>query len=822
MPKKKASNKKRKEAKTQSTNSSPFVKILLGILSIVIAINAAVAYFAFQFWIVQQENQQLSVLAQNYAQEQTRVVTAYIRDMRDQLHTFTQRDDLLSALQNSDQPQLNTIQTELRRQFNTARGIRIDLRNTVELDPDNEVPINFAELDMINRANRREQVRPEAVQRGGEWRINMVEPIPYLEAGTETPPPPVASLFISFNATDMLSALGTTDLSNGRIILLQQFQQGDPQAIVSFGQGESAITERANIPQSNWIIEFTPSRGFADQANVSATVLVLVLFLWIVATMGGGVYATQHISRVLSNRMERIAVAEKVAAELKEGEKTAAVSNKKLMEMKVQEEDVNILNLKERAEVDPLDIANVNGDDDGDVPISIFRSYDIRGTVPKQLSPANVVLIGKAIGSQALEAGEKTLVVGRDGRIHSPDVCEQLIEGILSTGCNVINLGMVPTPLVYFAIEELQTTNSGVSVTASHNPAEYNGFKIVINHHALVDDEITALHSRIVSQQFAKGAGKEDFSDLSFQYIDKIASDIALPSELKVVVDAGNGVAGDIAPKVFTEIGCEVIPLHCKVDGTFPNHQPDPSVEKNLQELIAKVQAEGADLGIALDGDGDRLGVVTASGAIIWPDRLLMLFAKDVLSRNPGTDVLFDVKCSRELNNVISSYGGRPIMWKSGHSHMKSKMRETKASVGGELSGHIFIAERWYGFDDGVYAAARLMEIMSLREEDLDSIFSNFPSLPSTPEIKLPIGEAKKFALMKRLVAEGDFGDGRLTTIDGLRVDFEDGWGLVRASNTSPALTLRFEAETEETLAKIKAIFKQQINNVDPQLGIGF
>lgn len=822
MSDKKTSSNKTTKVKSQSTTTS-FTKFLAGFVSLAIVVTLAVSFIAYQQLIVKKESQQLSSLAQAYAQQQTGAVSRYLRNTRQQLQAFTQREDLLEALDNNDANSLNAIQTEIRRQFTTAHGVRIDKRNSVELNPNSEIPINFAELDMINRANRRDVVFPEAVQHNGQWRVHFVEPIPYMENPGETPPPASATLFISFSAAELLSNISTSELSSGKLLLLQQFGQGQSQTIANFGEGNTNTTEQAPIPQSHWQIEFTPSSGFAEQANASVTVLIAGLFLFAVLLIGSSVYAAQRVSNIVETRQQRIAMAEKAAAELKEGEKMSPVSNKKLLDMQVKHEDENILNLKQHDEIDPLNITDVDTPTDNDqIPLSIFRSYDIRGTVPDQLSATNVVSIGKAIGSQVLDAGDKAIIVGRDGRTHSADIAEQLVEGILSTGCNVINIGMVPTPLVYFAIEELETSNSGVSVTASHNPAEYNGFKVVINKNALADDDIKALHSRIVGQQFQKGAGKEDFTDLSLQYIDKIALDVALPSELKVVVDAGNGVAGELAPKVLSEIGGEVIPLHCTIDGTFPNHQPDPSVADNLQDLINKVKEEGADLGIAIDGDGDRVGVVTASGNIIWPDRLLMLFAKDVLSRNPGTDVLFDVKCSRELNTVVSSYGGRPIMWKSGHSHMKSKMKETQASLGGELSGHIFIAERWYGFDDGIYAAARLMEIISLREEDLDSIFENFPSLPATPEIKITLSEQQKFSFMKRLVAEGEFGEGRLTTIDGLRVDFEDGWGLVRVSNTSPALTLRFEAENEDGLNRIQSLFKEQMQKIDPQLDITF
>jgi len=361
-----------------------------------------------------------------------------------------------------------------------------------------------------------------------------------------------------------------------------------------------------------------------------------------------------------------------------------------------------------------------------------------------------------------------------------------------------------------------------VMVTASHNPAEYNGFKVVINNNALADEAVTELRNRILTQNIHQGIGEESFRDIIPHYIERIFSDVALAGDVSIVIDAGNAVTGVVAPQLFEELGCQVTPLYCDLDGTFPNHDPDPTQESNLFSLIEKVKEVNADIGVAFDGDGDRLVVVTPKGDIIWPDRLLMLFAKDILARHPGADVLFDVKCSRQLNQVISGYGGRPIMWKTGHSPMKAKMVETGALIGGEYSGHIFIKDRWYGFDDGIYAMARLLEIITLRDQNIDDIFSAFPQLIITPEIKVAVPDNLKFDLIKKLTASGDFQNGNITSIDGVRVDYSKGWGLVRASNTSPALTLRFEAESQEALVSIQQIFKRELLKVDSSLALKF
>lgn len=456
-----------------------------------------------------------------------------------------------------------------------------------------------------------------------------------------------------------------------------------------------------------------------------------------------------------------------------------------------------------------------------DVRPEIFRAYDIRGIVGDNLTEDVVEVIGRAIGSEATDRGVTSLCIGYDGRHSSPGLADALARGVLSTGCNVIEVGAVPTPVLYFAAHHLET-GSGVMVTGSHNPANYNGLKIMLGGETLSGDAIQKLYDRIQNADFSAGQGELSREDVRRAYLDRIIGDIAVAAPLKVVVDAGNGIAGELGPMLLEELGCEVTPLHCDVDGDFPNHHPDPGKPENLQDLIAKVQETGADIGLAFDGDGDRLGVVTNSGKIIWPDRLLMLFARDVVSRNPGADVLYDVKCSRRLAGVISEAGGRPIMWKSGHSLMKAKMQETGALLAGELSGHIFFAERWYGFDDGLYTAARLLEILGIEDRHSDEVFEDFPEDISTPELNVQVTESDKFAIIERLEQQADFGDGNVSTIDGLRVDYTDGWGLCRASNTTPVLVLRFEAENEDALERIKSVFREQLQKAAPDLVADF
>ncbi|HNJ74875.1 MAG TPA: phosphomannomutase/phosphoglucomutase [Pseudomonadales bacterium] len=450
----------------------------------------------------------------------------------------------------------------------------------------------------------------------------------------------------------------------------------------------------------------------------------------------------------------------------------------------------------------------------------MFRAYDIRGKVGENLSADDVRLIGQAIGSEAYMRGEEKVIVGRDGRLSSPELSAALIQGLLAAGREVLDIGEVTTPMLYFATHLLDS-GTGVMVTGSHNPPHYNGLKVVMERQALHGADITALHQRIIEGDLMSGAGSVSQLDISDSYFERIVEDIALLSDpLPVAVDCGNGIAGRYAPRLLAALGCEVTPLFCEVDGRFPNHLPDPSQPRNLQALIETVQRERIPLGLAFDGD--QPVAVTGSGKVVPADQLLMLFAREVLVRNPGADVLFDIKSSRHLNRVISEAGGRPVMWKSGHSLMKAKMRETGAVLGGELSGHLFFHDRWYGFDDGLYAAARLIELLSGELEDLDHLLSLLPASVTTPELLIEVGESEKFALIDRLISEGQFEDGIVTTLDGIRVDYPDGWGLVRASNTTPALTLRFEAQDNSSLQRIMALFRAQLQQLAPRLDPGF
>lgn len=455
------------------------------------------------------------------------------------------------------------------------------------------------------------------------------------------------------------------------------------------------------------------------------------------------------------------------------------------------------------------------------VPTTIFRAYDIRGVVGETLTPAIIQDIGCAIGSEAHEYGQQKIVVARDGRLSGPQLSEALIKGLQQSGRDVIDVGMVPTPLLYFAAHYMGN-GCGVMLTGSHNPAEYNGLKVMMRGDTLHEESIQALRTRIESGNLVSGEGGVQSMDVIPSYVERITSDVRLERPLKIVVDCGNGVAGVVAPLLLRALGCEVIELFCDVDGNFPNHHPDPSRPENLIALTRAVSEHGVDLGLAFDGDGDRLGVVDSDGKIIWADRLLMLLARDVLSRHPGAKIIYDVKCSRHMESVIRESGGEPLMWKTGHSFLKAKLKETGAQLAGELSGHIFFSERWFGFDDAMYAAARLLEILSQESGSSSSVFASLPESVSTPELSVNMGEGEHFALMDALLANANFPGAHLVTIDGLRVEFEDGWGLVRASNTMPSLVMRFEAENAEALRRIQDDFRLQLLALSPDLSLPF
>jgi phosphomannomutase/phosphoglucomutase len=455
---------------------------------------------------------------------------------------------------------------------------------------------------------------------------------------------------------------------------------------------------------------------------------------------------------------------------------------------------------------------------------TIFKAYDIRGVIDSTLDAGVARSIGQAFGQAALAKGERSVVIGRDGRLSGPALTAALAEGLQAAGVNVIDLGMVATPMVYFATNVLEGTRSGIMVTGSHNPPDYNGFKMVLAGEAIYGDAITALYDSIQAHDGSSAPEQGAYSthDIRAAYLERIIGDVKVARPIKIAVDCGNGVAGAFAGDLYRGMGCEVVELFCEVDGHFPNHHPDPAHPENLQDLIRALQTSDAEIGLAFDGDGDRLGIVTKDGHIIYPDRQMMLFAADVLSRNPGAEILYDVKCTRHLAPYIEQHGGRPLMYKTGHSLVKAKLRETGAPLGGEMSGHIFFKDRWYGFDDGLYSGARMLELLT-KTDDPSALLNALPMAISTPELHLHLQEGENVALIDRLRTDATFPTSeKINDIDGLRVEYPDGFGLARSSNTTPVVVLRFEGETPEALARIQDEFRSVILAAKPDATLPF
>jgi len=625
----------------------------------------------------------------------------------------------------------------------------------------------------------------------------------------------VGALLASFNVGVLQQYLSSLKAIDGELELQQARQ-----VLASAGaQGERAVKAfRAPVQGTRWFVSYWPStnqtKQVIDYANqqfllvsgFASFILLLSLFL----------FARTWLKNRRVTTIEELNTGSETVLRKVDESVTDASSDDLLF----QSTEGLIV---EETEIETETENNVVEDVKQSGIASIFKAYDIRGIVGETLTEEIVYDIGLALGSEAQARKQSVMVVGRDGRNSGPSLMAKLIAGLRASGIDVIDVGLVPTPLLYFAAQTVGSC-SGVMLTGSHNPPNYNGLKMVIDSVTLARDDIQTIRQRVENKDFLSGKGKLKEVPIISGYMKRVTADVMLTKKFKVVVDCGNGVAGVIAPSLLAALGCEVIELFCDVDGNFPNHHPDPSRPENLTDLIAAVAEYKADLGLAFDGDGDRLGVITNEGKIIWPDRVMMLYAMDILSRNPGGEIIFDVKCSTKLKQVIEQHGGKATMWNTGHSLIKAKMRETGALLAGEMSGHIFFKERWYGFDDGIYSAARLIEILCTMTADksVADVFNELPDSVNTPEINVAMKEGTHHAYMERLLTKANFDDGQLTTIDGLRVDFSDGWGLVRASNTTPVLVLRFEADNDEALERIMARFRELMLATDPSLKLSF
>lgn len=792
----------------------PRIYVLLSIMTLIVP---ALLAFAFDSLVTVPQHQKLTERVKAHAASQAAAVDEFVAQHQQQLAGLARDPALISSLGDDDR------QTAIN---NWLAGVSqagtpfstIEVVPVADLNVENSR--NFVEINLINRTRNGENPAPEAT-RSQAWQIHFARPV---LVGEQV----VATLLAVVPARFLANKLNAVDHNLGRAILIQKVEYHPPVSIAAQGRGSENLpaAERAtSVP--HWSIRYVAAPELIE------TIRSHNIYFWLVAAVLTIVYlfiagklVRQGLNSPVSASSPRTTRRKSVQDQPVDKE-VKAEDQRKSFTAPVYEFDKTRTSIRKKTgEEGPGNKGATKSSPKADQPLQlparVFRDYDIRGLANEEINEAFAEALGKVLGTRAVALDESAMVLGYDGRTSSPALSQALAKGILSTGCNLINLGQIPTPLMNFATRTLSQTDSGVMVTASHNPAADNGFKVVFNGHVLNAGEITELREAMARNRWRSGKGEEQNLDVRQQYLDSIVGDIAPATGLRVVIDCGNGIAGTIAPALLEAIGCEVTQLYCDVDGNFPNHPPDPTVSENLADLITVVTHNKADVGLAIDGDGDRLVAVTASGRIVWPDELLMIFARDVTTRHPGSDVIFDVKSTRRLNSLVSSYGGRPVMWKTGHAHMRNKMAETGAPVGGEFSGHLFFNDRWHGFDDGIYASARLVEILSMREQSLDDLMASFPETITTPEIRIAVDDLQKFGIIEKLRQQGDFGEGKITDIDGLRVDYPEGWGLARASNTGAALTLRFEAIDNATLSDIKNIFKAQLQALGCNLALDF
>ena len=818
------------------------------------ALGILVAFALIWYQVIIQSNHGHDALKrQDVLNHYTQLFNGRISELQSQVGTMAEARVTLDALSDPDPGAKVRLGTSLAGQHPYI--LRVDLieRGSAKVNLNADVPVSFAALDLIRRAETSGFVGPE---------VSLNQPnLIYAAQSVEADAPLRGGiLLVVFDKQFFSNLLSHLDASQGTFKVIQKLKDSPSTTVMQWGNpvSESLVIE-AQLSAPHWSMSFESHEDLS--ANNLGLYSLLIPLLVALVTVGLAIHfgfiryrgRVRHDANLLTafaihmargHTMQiadfKITELEDVAIELenhaqtiskRDSVKSIATGQQIKASTQASKQEAQQIGIRDD---EFLDVTNPDSKDnfgievseeieptamDQDLDPDIFRAYDIRGITSTNLTEEVVYSIGRAFAAEAIALGQKRTAVGWDGRNSSEPLQESLTRGLADEGMDVITIGQVPTPLLYYATHALET-GTGIMITGSHNPPEYNGLKMMIGGVTLAEELIQNLYKRLLNNELndASAKGQIETANLDDNYVDQVIDDITIAQPLKIVVDCGNGVAGKIAPRLFEELGCEVIPLYCEVDGDFPNHHPDPADPENLQDLITVVQAESADLGLAFDGDGDRVGVVTGSGEIIWPDKLIMLFAQDIVRRNPGADIIYDVKCSRHLSHLISELGGRPIMWKTGHSHIKAKIKETGALLGGEFSGHICFGERWYGFDDALYSAARLLEILSSEGDTVDNLFAQFPLTFTTPELKIVSTESKKFEIMDKLEAQADWDGGALTTIDGIRVDFDDGWGLIRSSNTSPVLTLRFEADDPAALERIQDLFTKQLAAIDSDL----
>ena len=825
------SGQKQKQVSRTSIRSA-----FLGLLLVVVIIGIVVAGVSF---VLQQNNisQAEQHLADNSVQMLSQGITSRTDGYRKLVNHLSRESRIVELMQVKDLAALEQAAAEVTVNSAHIMKVRYLLKDHSDTDNDPVVPLTFASLDMANRAARSGEITVAEIHAPNSPAKHIALAGPVRNTSGKT----LGAVLVAFDPQELLDQINQLKSPGLAVALIQK--SGDHGIELARSNGFAAAQGKpVRIAGSIWELHYQPLSAVSFLGKTLAAIVILAGTL----VVGGMLFFNQmKLRKALAydqNLMLEI-VENKLAGKQKNLFTNYALDENKDTIKQLSQLDAAAVEAKQKpatprtadaeddgAPVFPSQVsqsegqsANVEDISGSAISEEIFRKYDIRGVVGDTLSLEHAYVIGKAIGSLAIDRGETDMLVARDGRISSKDLSSTLIRGICESGVNVVDLGLMPTPVMYFGTNFL-SAKSGVMVTGSHNPPDYNGFKIVIGGNTLSGEDIAGLHGRIVTGRFNSGEGSKDELDISADYINRISEDVQLLKPMKVVLDCGHGAASVIARSLFEALNCEVISQYCEVDGNFPAHHPDPGKEENMAELAKAVVEEHADLGIAFDGDGDRLGVVDSSGNIIKPDRVLMILAGDVLLRNPGADVLYDVKSTKLLASHILSSGGRPIMWKSGHSLMKAKMKETGALLGGEFSGHMFFTERWYGFDDALYSAARLLEVVSGDGRSSADMFAEIPDTINTPELHVSVAEGMQHTIMEKLAgaSEKAFPNAKITDIDGIRAEYSGAWGLIRASNTTPHLVLRFEADNQEAMDKVQEVFRTVIKAVLPTAEIPF
>lgn len=771
------------------------------LLSALICISAILGAF---YWVVYIEQpkalaQRISAVTATSADHQTLILRNVIKQLSERVSSQASRNDLKDAVLTGQHASTNDFEKGLKNAFPEATStqlIFIAEQGVADEKSETDRLRNHIEIDLLRKTITSKTLEIEAYRYQDQWLISFSQLVS-----------PRLAIFVSFPASyfqGLLTSLAGEALNHQ---LVQTYKNRRDVIIAAANTANQQYMASRALPVPGWTLEVIPQAAMIRSLESEG------IFLWLACLLCVALIAASHAVFFLrSSAMRRATAATKPtppAAKDTTPTTSAAPETTARQNPKPRPTDQNTV----KTDSPPLPQHN----DPQQLALNAFRAYDIRGEADRDLDDYSCKLIGQAIGSEALARGESKILLGRDGRLSSPRIREALLTGLQSTGINVIDLGLLATPMLQYACRELNVGN-GVMITGSHNPGHHNGMKIYMQFNTLAADDIQALRRRIEAQDFCQGEGKLDQDSIQQRYINRITSDVVIARPLNIVIDAGNGATSTTAPELFEELGCHVSTLFCEVDGNFPNHPPDPTIPENLAALKEAVLANNADIGLAFDGDGDRVAVVTAEGQCPAADELLLVLAEDMVSRNPGGQILFDIKCSRTLQKRIIDRGGRPLMWKSGHAYMKQKMVETGALLGGEFSGHIFFNERWYGFDDGMYAAARLLEALTLADTSMDKALASQEKMFATEEILIAVADDKKFQLVDAFKEAHNFDDASLTDIDGLRADFRNGWGLIRASNTGPAITLRFEADSEVGLQGIRERFSKLLTKIDPQL----